>query len=373
MEQVTIDQFIALSAYCPVLDVRSPGEYMHAHLPGAYNLPLFTDDERKVIGTLYKQEGRQLAIKMGLDYFGPNMRAMVEATETIVNNHVAAQGQYTDSSNSADKRPVLVHCWRGGMRSAGVAWLLDLYGFKVYTLIGGYKSFRGWVMQQFEKPYPFNIIGGYTGTGKTKVLKALLDKGHAVVDLEGIAGHKGSAFGGIGEKKQPTQEMFDNLLALKLHRISSNLDDKKRIWLEDESRRIGLVNLPENLWKTMRQSPVYFLDVPFETRLDNIVAEYGQLNKTELTDAIMRIQKRLGSLNAKNAINYLAEDNYKESFRILLQYYDKHYSKGLKEREHFDELVKQISIGAEEQQGDAEQALREACVGGGLTPRPLQR
>src|ERR1035437_2355393 len=136
IEKLTIEAFLQLSKQHPVLDVRSPGEYCHAHIPGAYNLPLFSDEERKVVGTEYKQQGREQAIKTGLDYFGTKMSKIVEEAETIIKKH-----------NAPIQIPntVLVHCWRGGMRSAGIAWLLDLYGFKVYTLTGGYKSFRNWV------------------------------------------------------------------------------------------------------------------------------------------------------------------------------------------------------------------------------------
>ncbi|WP_323823994.1 rhodanese-like domain-containing protein, partial [Pseudomonas aeruginosa] len=166
----------------PVLDVRSPGEFEHAHIPGAYSLPLFTDEERKVVGTAYKKESREKAIKIGLKYFGKKMVKMVEEVENLqssiknLNNH----------SSTVDKT-VLVHCWRGGMRSAGVAWLLDLYGFKVYSLVGGYKQYRKWVLEQFQKDYPITIIGGYTGSGKTELLSALAAKGTAIIDLEAIA------------------------------------------------------------------------------------------------------------------------------------------------------------------------------------------
>jgi tRNA 2-selenouridine synthase len=331
IQRLNIDEFIKLAGQIPVLDVRSPGEYNHAHFPGAYSLPLFTDEERKVVGTAYKQQGRQPAIKIGLDYFGLKMKKMVEDAEAILRDHKPA----AKSQNSGlEKQSILVHCWRGGMRSAGVAWLLDLYGLKVYTLAGGYKAFRGWVLQQFEKPYKFRIIGGYTGSGKTDVLKELA-KRRQVIDLEGLAHHKGSAFGALGEEKQPAPEMFENELALELNKLSA--DDT--IWLEDESRRIGDINLPLALWNTMRNSPVYFLDIPFEERLDYITAGYGKYKQEDLINAVIRIQKRLGGLNTKNAIGYLLEKNTKESFRILLAYYDKFYSGSLQTRENLEQLL----------------------------------
>lgn len=332
IEKIHIEQFLELAKQHPVLDVRSPGEYKHAHIPGAHSLPLFTDEERKVVGTAYKQESREQAIKLGLDFFGLKMRKMVEEVEQL----------------SPDSKTVLVHCWRGGMRSAGIAWLLDLYGFKVYTLIGGYKKFRNYVLDTFKLPFQLNILGGYTGSGKTELLKALREKGEKVIDLEGIANHKGSAFGNIGMPAQPGQEMFENILATELRKSivnsesSINGDLCSPIWLEDESQRIGLVNIPGELWKTMRQSPVYFLDIPFEERLKHIVQEYGQLDPEKVADAIGRISKKLGHLNAKTAILLLNEGKISESFDILLNYYDKHYFKSLHNREGINSLLQTV-------------------------------
>jgi len=325
IQKVNIGEFLALALRHAVLDVRSPGEYSYAHIPGAYNLPLFTDDERKVVGTAYKQQSRERAIKEGLGFFGTKMVKMVEEAEAIIEARRESFGDI-----HADNI-LLVHCWRGGMRSAGVAWLLDLYGFKVYTLAGGYKAFRNYVLQQFEQQYSFHIIGGYTGSGKTQLLHELRRQGHVTVDLEAIAHHKGSAFGGLGQPPQPTPEMFENKLALALIATGA-AEDSRPIWIEDESRRIGDINMPNALWQAMRNSPVYFLEVPFEERLNHIVHEYGKHKKEQLVNSIIRIQKRLGGLATKNAINCLVENNYKESFRILLQYYDKFYAHDLKDR-----------------------------------------
>ena len=333
MKKITIEDFISLARQNPVLDVRSPGEYGHAHIPGAYNLPLFSDEERKVVGTAYKQESKDQAVKIGLDYFGVKMRKMVEEADEISSKF------QIPNEKSESKKTVLVHCWRGGMRSAGVAWLLDLYGFEVYVLEGGYKVFRNWILQQFEKQYSFKILGGYTGSGKTEVLKALEKGKQPVINLEGIANHKGSAFGGLGQPRQPTQEMFENLLGLKLHSTQNDTAENEPIWLEDESGRIGAVNLPPALWKTMRSSPVFFLDIPFEERLNYITEEYGKFEKKELMASILRIQKRLGGQNTKDAISHVLDGNNKGGFEILLRYYDKYYSQGLEERKKINGLI----------------------------------
>lgn len=377
IQKITIEEFLLLAKTNPVLDVRSPGEFTHAHIPNAYKLPLFNDEERAKVGTVYKQQSREEAIKIGLDFFGPNMREMVEKVEGIVSGYgesvsslrlrvtgldnpkksistIKKSKDFVKDVQVFNPQPatfnpqpvtsqpptILVHCWRGGMRSAAVAWLLDLYGFKVYTLIGGYKAYRNWVLEQFVKEYNFRIIGGYTGSGKTLLLHAMAKENNSIVDLEGLANHKGSALGALGNPPQPTQEMFENLLAEKLSTI--NHQPSTTIYLEDESQRIGNLQIPIQLWYCMRKAPVYFVDIPFEERLNYLTDEYGIHPKEKLVNAIMRIQKRLGGLETKNAINFLLENNFKESFRILLHYYDKWYTKGLYNRENAESLIKNI-------------------------------
>jgi tRNA 2-selenouridine synthase len=332
IEKIDIETFLTLSKQLPVFDVRSPSEFAHAHIPNAISLPLFSDEERKIVGTTYKQKSKQLAIKAGLDFFGVKMKAMVEQVE----NHFKKNRQTTEPQS------LIVHCWRGGMRSAGVAWLLDLYGFKVYTIIGGYKTFRRWSLAQFEKKYPLKVLGGYTGSGKTVILTGLKKRKIPVIDLEGLAGHRGSAFGNIGMNKQPSQEQFENMLALELYHLSVIYPDNN-IWIEDESQRIGDVNIPLNFWHQMRNTSLYFLDIPFEERLINIVNLYGKLDKMKMINAIIRIKKRLGGLDAKDAVNAFMEDRIEDCFRILLKYYDRWYIKGMETREHLKDKMIRIS------------------------------
>jgi tRNA 2-selenouridine synthase len=338
-EKIEINRFIEMAQYYPVLDVRSPSEYNHAHIPGAHSLPLFTDDQRRIVGTSYKQQSRKHAIKIGLDFFGPNMRGMVEEVEKIVAERKSAKNGETEHAT------ILVHCWRGGMRSAAVAWLLDLYGFKVYTLAGGYKKFRHFVLDKLKENFPLTVLGGYTGSGKSKILEELKKKGEIVVDLESLANHKGSAFGAHGQPPQPSQEMFENLLAVELWRSMNKIRENEnsgkpyRIWIEDESQRIGLINLPQEFWLSLRRSPVFFIDIPFEERLNYIVKEYGWIETEKMVNAIIRIKKRLGGLETKTAVNCLLEGNIPGSFEVLLKYYDKHYKKGLNNRDDLDSLL----------------------------------
>ena len=337
VQRIHISEFLQKAAEGILLDVRSPGEFQHAHIPGATSFPLFTDEERKLIGTTYKQNSREEAIKIGLDVFGPRMRKMVESVEKIISEK---------KDTVLNKPELFIYCWRGGMRSAAVAWLMDLYGFKVNTLAGGYKTFRNWTIQTYSAPYPFRLIGGYTGSGKTALLKALEQRGERIIDLEELAGHKGSAFGNIDMKPQPSQEMFENLLALSLAKYGRDKEGenlKGHIWLEDESQRIGLVNLPIQFWEHMRNAPVFFVEIPFEERLDNLVQEYGTLDRVKLANAVQRISKRLGGLATKNTLAFLEEGNLKEAFRILLEYYDKRYLKGLHNRDAYSALIRRVA------------------------------
>ena len=324
VQVLTAEPFLALAATHPVIDVRSPGEFAVAHIPGAYSLPLFNDEERATIGTAYKQISREAAIKIGLDAFGPKMRRMTEAAERIYQEHYSP-GSYAKS--------LLVHCWRGGMRSAAVCWLLDLYGFKVYMLEGGYKAYRQWVIAHWDDAGPVCVLGGSTGSGKTKVLAALKKLGQPVLDLEALAQHKGSAFGDLDNKGQPSQAMFENLLAADLHHLRNNFPGRA-IWLEDESQRIGNVNIPGTLFRQWAGTGVSAvgLKVPFDQRLSAVVEEYGGHSTESIINAIVRIKKRLGPLETKTAIAHLVEGDLRSAFSILLHYYDKHYAKRAAQR-----------------------------------------
>ena len=308
VNQVSVTEFIELRKKHLVIDVRSPSEYNHAHIPQAFPLPLFDDEERKVVGTTYKQKSREEAIKVGLDFYGPKLRQMV----SLVESELSRRGD----------RTVIVHCWRGGMRSAAVAWLLDLYGYHVYTLIGGYKTFRRWVIEQFQNEYKLIVLSGNTGSGKTDILHEMHRLGNKVIDLEGLAGHKGSAFGGIGCAPQISSEQFENLLALQLFELSGN---KLPIWIESESNRIGDVNIPQPFFIQMRKSSCVNILVSLQQRLDRIYRDYGAASLEELETSVQRIRKRLGGLETKNTITFLKKGKYREAFEILIKYYDKFY------------------------------------------------
>ncbi|MCC6840774.1 MAG: tRNA 2-selenouridine(34) synthase MnmH [Flavobacteriales bacterium] len=306
-----IERFLA--AGLPVIDVRSPGEHARGHLPGAVNLPLFTDEERAEVGTLYKQQGRYPAMLHGIRLAGPKLASLVERS-----NAVALGGK------------VAVHCWRGGERSASVAWLLEkVGGLQVITLQHGYKAFRTHVLASFSTPWQLRVLGGYTGTGKTGLLALLQAKGQQVLDLEGLARHKGSSFGGIGQGPQPTTEQFENLLWGTLHR----LDPARVVWVEDESRMVGKVKVPDPLFARMRSSPLLFVDMPRPLRVARLVQDYGHYPPAELAAAVERIRKRLGPQHATAALEALEKGNLHQVAEITLAYYDKTYARGLAERD----------------------------------------
>jgi len=309
---VSIDEFLKLAEQHPVLDVRTPAEFESGHIPGAHNLPLFDNEERVVIGTLYKREGKQPAILRGLEFVGPKMKELVKAAGKISKDGI-----------------FLMHCWRGGMRSGSVAWLLEMYGYKVYTLRGGYKSWRRFALAKFNEKRKIIMLGGRTGAGKTLILHALKEKGEQVLDLEKIAHHKGSSFGGLGEQKQPSQEQFENEIAAAL----LHLDIDKPTWLEDESRTVGSKVIPVGLWLQMRSAKVIYVDIPFEERAKYLTASYGQHDREELKAAISRISKKLGGLQTQEALKAIDNGELQKACEITLEYYDKAYDHGLGQRE----------------------------------------
>lgn len=301
---IDIDEFLELSSSNPILDVRSPAEFEYGHIPGARNFPLFDNDERKEIGITYKQTGREKAVLKGLDLVKDRMTQMVE-----------------DAGRLNYESTVLVHCWRGGLRSESVSWLLKVAGLPVNTLDGGYKSYRNKVLSYFNQPLKIAILSGSTGSGKTEILNALETRGEQVVDLEALASHKGSVFGGIGQGKQPSSEHFQNLVFEKFR----NLDPEKIIWIEDESPVIGNAAIPETLWRQMLKARRVKIEIDKEARIERLVSEYGEQDLQKIVEAIPKLEKRLGNKNMNDAIEAVKKNDLKCAASILLTYYDKAY------------------------------------------------
>lgn len=336
-QSVNIEEFLKLSQEFPVCDVRTPAEFLKGHIPGAHNIPLFTNEDRVKIGTAYKKQSREKAMLLGLDAVGPRMREIVESALKL-----------------APEKTILVHCWRGGMRSGSVSWLLDFFGFKTILLKGGYKSFRGYAVDTFEKKYNFTILGGKTGSGKTHILKELRKLDEQVIDLEHLARHTGSAFGWLKYDTQPTQEEFENKLALELRA----LDPFKRIWLEDESKRIGNVNIPHPVWLQMREARVIVADIPFKKRAENLVEDYKDCTTAGLKDSTGRLSKALGGERLKTALDAIENNDLLKAAEILLSYYDKTYEYGLSLRD--EKSITTIPLDGKDHRENAAEILKRS-------------
>jgi len=292
----------------PVLDVRTPAEYEHAHIPGAVNMPLFSNEERSVIGTLYLKKGPSQALLKGLEFIRPKMKELADT-----GHHIAPGGE------------AMMHCWRGGMRSNSMAWLMNTVGIKTYTLVGGYRSYRRFEAEYFSRPVNLIVLGGMTGSGKTAVLKELNFRGNQIIDLEDLASHKGSVFGGIGMPDQPSTEQFENYLFFRIMHI----DTGQPVFIEDESLAIGKVFIPRSFYDQMSTAESIHLMVPFERRVENLVHEYSGGGSIDLATGVMRIERRLGRENAVKAVDLINRGDMTAATVLILKYYDKIYARSM--------------------------------------------
>jgi tRNA 2-selenouridine synthase len=301
-----------LDSKVPILDVRSPSEYRHGHIPGACNLPLFSDEERSIIGTLYKKEGKATAVKKGLSFAGPKLSFLVQEAEKLA-HHTGK---------------VRLYCARGGMRSSSVCWLLKTAGLDATTFTGGYKTFRNWVLSQFAKTYPFFVLGGLTGSGKTEILELLEKKEEAIIHLERLASHRGSSFGNLGFPMQPTTEHFENMLAYALfqHR------EKKVLWIEDESRMIGTCHLSPLIWKQMSASCFIWLNRSKKKRMEKLLTLYGHFPENLLIQATRRLTKKLGLQRTEEICKAIASGQIECALSFILDYYDQAYTYSCEKR-----------------------------------------
>lgn len=313
MQRLDIREFLAKRERWPVIDVRSPGEFEKGHIVGALNLPLFDNEERAKIGTIYKRQGKEEAISHGLKLVGVKLKSF-----------------YGFARKNAPKRKVLIHCWRGGMRSASMANFFEGLGFETAVLSGGYKSYRRFIRETIENySGELRVLGGYTGSGKTEILGRLRQKGEQIIDLEQLARHKGSAFGNPRRLALPSQETFENLFGESLMRI----DPEKPLWLEDESVQIGSVHIPQKFFVKMREARVYRVIVSREQRIQRLAQEYAQTPRENLVESIRKIQKRLGGQRTKACLFAIEKGNYEEAISTVLDYYDKTYEFGISKRD----------------------------------------
>lgn len=310
-KKINVVNFLKQAETVPVIDVRSPSEYFAGHIPGALNIPLFYDNERETVGKTYKKEGRIRAILEGLELTGPSM-----ASKLTIALNVAKEGR------------LLVHCWRGGMRSEAMAWLFSLGDIDTEILNGGYKAYRNYILESLSEKRPMIVLGGFTGSSKTHILKYIKNLGNQVIDLEDLANHKGSAFGSLGQLPQPTSEHFANLLFEKWCQINKNFP----VWIEDESRNIGTVFMPDRFYNNMQETPTIVLLMDVKTRLPGLIEEYSTYPPDTLKESIAKISKRLGGDNARDAIKAVEQGDFGKAIEITLNYYDKAYLFGIKRK-----------------------------------------
>lgn len=322
LHEISIQEYYKKAPLIPLIDVRSPGEFQQGHIVGAVNISLFSDEERAAVGTIYKKKTKEKAIELGYQYVTPKLQSFLD-----------------ESAKVAKGRAIAVHCWRGGMRSHSFAEHLHNNGFEeVYIIEGGYKAFRNYVLDFFDQEFKLHVLGGYTGSGKTFILDELKQMGQQVVNLEGLAHHKGSAFGSLGETPQPSSQHFEN----ELFEYWRHLDMQRPVWLEDESARIGCVQIPKALFTQMRANKLYFIDISKEERAKFLVTEYACFNPTHLAKSINGIAKRLGGQNVTAALDALEAKDYYKVAMITLQYYDKAYLNGVGKRD--PEMVQRIPL-----------------------------
>lgn len=306
---LSINDFISklIDEKLPVIDARSESEFFHASVPGAVNIPLLNDENRKIVGTLYKQKGREAAILKGFEVAGSRFHLMI-----------------LKALEFAPDKKVMMYCWRGGMRSSILAWILGMNGFTVYLLKGGYKAYRNWILDTLKVPKKVLVLGGATGSGKTEILNLLSQHGEQTIDLEALANHKGSAFGSLGKGAQPFNEMFENCLAMEWNLV----DHKRHVWLENESRSIGSCMVPSPIYDLIRNAELIEINVGDEARKKRIARDYGCFPVKVLSDITNKLSKRMGPQHAKEAIGLLESGDFNGWLEKVLVYYDKLYNYG---------------------------------------------
>ena len=313
------------------VDVRSPGEFARGHVPGAVNVPLFDDAERAQVGTAYKRKGRAEAMSLGM-------------SKLAKKGGLGALAARAAGDAAAGAR-VCVHCWRGGLRSGAVAWLLRRRGFDAVVLRGGHRAYRAHLRSLWDPRAPqprLVVVGGRTGVGKTRALGALAAAGRQVLDLEALAKHRGSAFG--WRAPQPTNEAYESLCGLAWR----SLDPSRDVFVEDEEGHVGTALVPPPLYELMRLAPVVLkIECACETRVANLLEDYAEDAARDpgafdgrLRDATRKVSKRLGGDRTAEALALLDARDLAGYARLLLErYYDKLYDKHLAARARTDAAV----------------------------------
>ncbi|HHX51780.1 MAG TPA: tRNA 2-selenouridine(34) synthase MnmH [Clostridia bacterium] len=290
------------------VDLRSPGEYTVDTIPGAFNLPLLNDEERKIVGTIYNEQGPYQAREAGLGIVAPKLPDLVRQLERIKIHH-----------------DLIIFCWRGGLRSKSVAQLLDLMGIFAYRLKGGYKAYRRHINTFFNEvqlQQIFVVLDGLTGTGKTEIVHRLEQEDWPVLDLEGLANHRGSVFGSIGLGEQPSQRRLESQIFVKL----ISFESRKIIVVEGESRRIGRLFIPEVVYRSMEAGKKVLVYSPMEVRVKRLVDDYAHGSQEQISaifNSLSYLQRRLGKRKVIELQRLLNDGQLEEvAEKLLREYYD---------------------------------------------------
>lgn len=320
-KEIDIDEFIKKKEKFCVIDVRSESEFNEDHILGAINVPILDDEERKFIGTLYKEKGVKAAKAMARQITMPKMLEKLNLIYSIIDNN---------------KKTPLIYCARGGDRSGIIATFLAMENTYVFRLKGGYKAYRGHVLNYFNNIFykDIKVFYGLTGTGKTEVLLELKRNGLPIIDLEGLANNRGSVFGHIGLGIQPSQKKFDSDLYNALNYIKEDY-----IIVEGESKKIGRLYIPEQFYDKMIRGDAYLIECSLELRIKRIIDEYGgylQENKEEIVRSIGILKAQIGTEKTTELINQFNSGKLYELVNYLLvNYYDILYEKNRKSKKGY--------------------------------------
>ena len=332
-----------------LIDVRSPEEYYKGHMPNSISIPIFNNEERSIIGKKYKYYGRENAVREGF-------KIIENKIDKIINKFILIKKEFDISTidKTANDTYIKIYCARGGMRSQSMLWLLEKFHYPCITLNGGYKTYRNWVLNIFKDRQKIIVIGGKTGTRKTKILEKLRALGYQILDFENLANHRGSSFGGLGMKEQPTNEQYENLIAEDLNKFNK----KKIIFVEAESANIGKNRIPHELYKQMKNSKRIEIIRNEKIRIKELINTYSKYKKNDLKESVLKITKRLGPQRTKSAINSIDNEDWENVCKSVLDYYDRCYEHELKDKkdvnvldmnlrtdyEIINEIIKIISI-----------------------------
>jgi tRNA 2-selenouridine synthase len=331
------DQKRFLTLPYKIVDVRAPVEYAKGHIPLANNIPVLDNENRRLVGIAYKTRGREEAIELGTELLDPLKDSFLDSFNTFC----------------PDKK-LRLYCLRGGLRSKKTADFLSLNGFELYVLEGGYKAYRHFAFKTIADYSNLIVLAGQTGSGKTEILNILKERGQKVLDLENLACHRGSAFGGIGQPEQPSTPLFQHTLFETLLKM----DKTTPIWVESESLKIGKVSLTPEFWENLNRSNALEIKVSRESRVKTILRDYGNHDTDELINAVTKLERRLGRENTGYCVDLIRNKDLEKAVDILIEYYDRAYVKG--RSKHKKQKIEQLELQTDNREKQADMILEKA-------------